>query len=170
MHRKYQYLAVRQTAWELMYDRLAQFQRREGHANVPNGHTENGAKLGNWLRHQRRTYKQGYMDNDRERRLEEIGVVLDPYRKAWEENFGLLLQFQRREGHANVPNRHQEDGVKLGYWLINQRKAYENGKLDVDCRKRLEEAGAQWGQGNNNTLMLQLLQLEKAGACWDIYV
>ena len=41
--------------------------------------------------------------------------------------FGLLLAFRDREGHCDVPDRHEEQGVKLGNWLSYQRAARKKG-------------------------------------------
>ena len=38
----------------------------------------------------------------------------------WEANFGLLEQFVRENGNANVPQGHEVGGVKLGRWVINR--------------------------------------------------
>ena len=35
--------------------------------------------------------------------------------------FPLLQQFVAREGHAQVPLEHREDGLPLGYWCSNWR-------------------------------------------------
>ena len=38
----------------------------------------------------------------------------------WERMYGLLQAYRAREGSANVPNRHEEGGEKLGLWLSRQ--------------------------------------------------
>ena len=63
------------------------------------------------------------------RALEEAGVVWDPQVAEWERMHGLLLAFKEREGHCDVPQRHEEQGEKLGYWLSQQRTAYKRGTL-----------------------------------------
>ena len=60
--------------WEDMYTFLIQYEQREGHCNVPRSHKEDGNNLGYWLTNQRTIKKNGKLDDDRLRRLEEIGI------------------------------------------------------------------------------------------------
>ena len=60
--------------------------------------------------------------------------------------FGLLLAFRDRDGHCDVPDRHEEQGVKLGNWLSYQRAARKKGTLGDGRRRRLEEVGVTWDQ------------------------
>ena len=44
----------------------------------------------------------------------------------WERNYALLRAFVEREGHANVPRSHEEDGVigsRLKRSLVEDRKS-----------------------------------------------
>ena len=84
------------------------------------------------------------MDAERERRLEEAGVTWDVLDAQWEENFALLVEYRDREGHCDVPKKHEERGAKLGTWLGTQRKARKKGVLDAEKERRLEEAGVTW--------------------------
>ena len=55
--------------------------------------------------------------------------------------FGLLQAFREREGHANVPYRHVEDGEKLGSWLSTQRTRYKaRGLSEAECKRRRASA------------------------------
>jgi hypothetical protein len=129
--------------WGGMYGFLKQFQKREGHCNVPQSHKEDGLNLGLWVHTQRWLKMTGKLDLDRQTLLEELGfewAILVP----WEEMFSLLKQFQKREGQCNVPRSHQEDGFNLGLWVHIQRRLKTTGKLDPDREMRLEEIGFEW--------------------------
>jgi len=63
---------------------------------------------------------------------------------SWERSHGLLLAFKAREGHCDVPNKHEEQGDKLGGWLSTQRKAYKRGTLEARRVAALEECGVRW--------------------------
>ena len=82
----------------------------------------------------------------------------------WEKNYALLRAFVEREGHANVPRKHVEDGEQLGVWLGRQRtrwqargwseeerKAKKASALSDEEAARLEAVGVVW-------------QLRRAGA------
>eukprot|EP00977_Amphora_coffeiformis_P004754 scaffold1019_cov172-Amphora_coffeaeformis.AAC.7 len=64
--------------------------------------------------------------------------------ERWNTMFGLLKKYQQREGHCKVPQRHIENGKKLGLWLNDQRRAYKKGKMDESRRQPLEDAGVSW--------------------------
>ena len=85
------------------------------------------------------------------------GVVWDVLGDQWERMFGLLAAFRDREGHANVPKRHVEDGERLGGWLGKHRTRYKARALSEAERKgrkrsalsdeevqRLEALGVSW--------------------------
>mmetsp|Transcript_31213 Transcript_31213/g.91432 ORF Transcript_31213/g.91432 Transcript_31213/m.91432 type:complete len:208 (+) Transcript_31213:538-1161(+) len=124
--------------WERNFVLLNQYEKREGHSNVPRFHEEDGVKLGLWLATQR---IRGKLDEERHNRLETMGVSWDPIADQWEWNFSLLEQYKEREGHCNVLKSHEEDGTKLGSWLNGQRHAYKKGKLDESYRRRFDGVG-----------------------------
>ena len=129
-------------AWERNFALLEQFRKREGHCNAPQSHKEDGASLGSWLSNQRTAMKQGRLDESYQGRLDKLGVSWDPLADQWEQNFALLEQFKEREGHCDVPKSHEEDGIKLGFWLSNQRQG--KGKMEESLQRRLEQLGVSW--------------------------
>jgi len=130
--------------WEKNYRLLIKFQQREGHSNVPGSYIEDDTKLGIWLVTQRQLKKKGKLDQSNEKRLDDVGVVWDVLSEQWEKNYRLLIKFQQREGHSNVPQRYIEDHIKLGNWLSAQRQQKKKGKLDQSKEKRLDEIGVVW--------------------------
>ena len=143
-------LDVYQLHWEEKYLLLKQFKEREGHCNVPYSHKEDGINLGTWVNTQRQFKKKGKLDPERQQILADIGfewvrvVVERRPRVPWEDIFSLLKQYQKREGHCNVPASHKEDGANLGIWVYNQRQFKKKGKLDPYRRKILEDIGFEW--------------------------
>ena len=143
--------------WEVKYGLLLAFVEREGNANVPQGHLENNERLGAWLSKQRSLYKRGRLLSERVQRLEAVGVAWDVMAEQWERMFSLLRAYREREGHANVPATHVEDGERLGGWLSSQRTRYQlRGLSEAERKKRrasalsdeeverLEEVGVAW--------------------------
>jgi AraC-like DNA-binding protein len=132
--------------WDKTYAILQQFKRREGHCNVPQSYTEDGANLGVWATHQRQLNRKEMLDPERQKRLEEIGFERGlTYAATWDETYALLQQFKKREGHCKVPQSHTEDGANLGMWMNTQRHLKKKESLDPERQKRLEEIGLEWG-------------------------
>ena len=148
--------------WEKNYALVEQYAEREGHANVPQEHVEEGTRLGRWLEWQRRNMRDGTIDPSHADRLEALGVSWDPFVDQWEDHFELLRRFKRREGHCSVPFDHEEESslvdaavgavdgdgdgakVKLGHWLANQRQLAKRSTLDADREDRLKWLGIKW--------------------------
>ena len=128
--------------WEKMYALLSTYVEREGNVNVPGSHKEDGENLGAWLSNQHVKYKSGKLLQERQTKLESIGIVFGV--DKWEQMMNLLVQYSRQNGHCRVPQRHKEDGMNLGTWLNTQRQLYRVGKLDLSKQDRLEEIGVTW--------------------------
>merc|ERR1712238_211798 len=88
--------------------------------------------------------KKEEIDPEKQKQLEDLGVVWDILKQQWENYFILLVKYKEREGHCNVPKRYKEDGVNLGMWLDDQRKVNNNGKIDTKRKKQLEDLGVVW--------------------------
>ena len=83
------------------------------------------------------------------------GLDLDGLRKAidvqiverlgssWDQRFGELEAFQRQHGHCNVPHLDPEN-QSLSFWVANQRRSLERGKLAAEQVRRLEALGFVW--------------------------
>ncbi|WP_201408832.1 DEAD/DEAH box helicase [Mycobacterium paraintracellulare] len=126
---------ARKDRWHRKFELLNRFQRREGHALVPQGHIEDGIKLGSWVREQRGN--RATLSDERRTLLEAIpGWTWDPHAEAWERAYTTLLQFVERERHARVPKDHAEGGIKLGGWVTEQRANRQ--KMPDERRKRLQ--------------------------------
>jgi hypothetical protein len=122
--------------WEEGFTHLRAFSDREGHCRVPAKHkTEDGYRLGEWVRNQKS--RKDMMDPDRRQRLEALrGWSWDILSDQWEEGFSHLKQFSEREGQCRVPRSYKtEDGYWLGQWVGIQR--YDD-KLEPVRRRRLE--------------------------------
>ncbi|TET95271.1 MAG: DEAD/DEAH box helicase, partial [Dehalococcoidia bacterium] len=133
-------LVLQTTAsWEFWFGLLERFVEREGHARVPARYEEEGFILGRWVEKQRIAYRNGRLDADRARRLEELPQwSWDPWDEQWEEGVAAFEKFVKRHGHARVPHACTEDGVTLGAWVDFQRRTYRQGELDPERKRKLE--------------------------------
>src|SRR5262249_45292844 len=106
--------------WEEGFHYLQLFHEREGHCRVPLRLREQGYRLGQWVRDQRKDKET--MPLERRKRLEELGFVWNALVADWEDGFAALQQFRQREGHCRVPQGHLEQGFRLGQWVSRQRQ------------------------------------------------
>jgi Helicase associated domain len=123
------------------------YREREGHCRVPHDHVEGQFRLGQWARANRdRLSKspnlQGSLQDERRRRLEELGFAWNLVHATWEEGFNRLKTYREREGHCRVPRFHTEDTFRLGRWVASQRGRRET--LSADHRSLLETVGFVW--------------------------
>ncbi|MCG3775603.1 MAG: hypothetical protein JW395_2445 [Nitrospira sp.] len=126
--------------WEEGVRFLELFRQREGHCRVPQKHREQGYRLGAWVHNQRK--EKDTMLPERRARLDMLGFVWDPFTAQWEEGFRSLEIFRQREGHCRVPQKHREQGYRLGAWVHNQRVDKET--MLPDRRQRLDALGFVW--------------------------
>jgi superfamily II DNA or RNA helicase len=126
--------------WDRGFAVLETFVAREGHAQVPAKHEENGYKLGNWVRVQRRRYAEDNIGRDQESRLErQPGWSWAPQQDVWERGLAALQVFVGSQGHARVPAASTVDGFRLGRWVGHQRVLFGQGKLPANRARQLEQ-------------------------------
>jgi hypothetical protein len=127
-------------SWDMWFGVLTKYKNREGHCRVPPSHLEGTLKLGLWVTRQRRF--KDVMPIERRHRLAGIGFEWNPVGSAWEQHYSALKGFNIREGHTVVPHFHIEKNLKLGEWVIRQRRFKDT--MPVERRRRLEAIGFVW--------------------------
>ncbi len=131
--------SIQEQRWQKGVYYTKKFIAREGHARVLRRHVEDGFKLGEWVGTQRTTYKRGKLPGGRRQALEALeGWTWDPHDGAWREGLDHVKRFVEREGHARVPNKHVEDGFRLGVWVNSRRTDYKRDELSPERREALE--------------------------------
>lgn len=115
---------TRRDRWEQRYGLLCAFVGREGHAEVPDHHVEEGVRLGGWVSIQRSRHRAGTLAFDRAARLAALpGWSWDPIADYWEAGYRHLLAYVAREGHTRVRSDQVEpDGFPLGVWARSHRR------------------------------------------------
>jgi hypothetical protein len=127
-------------SWEDGYARLLSFVQREGHSRVPQSYLdEDGFGLGSWVMDRRQAKRRGRLREERARQLDALpGWTWDAREASWEDGYAQLRRFVKDEGHARVPVDYRADGQRLGRWVVKQRQAYRQEKLDPERRVKLE--------------------------------
>jgi superfamily II DNA or RNA helicase len=81
------------------------------------------------------------IDLDELRRSIDVEIV-DRLGMGWDEWYGLLQKFYKREGHCLVAQKHQENESKLGNWVNTQRAA--KNRLSPERINRLNDINFIW--------------------------
>ena len=131
--------------WDNYYSALKEYYREHENIDVPyNYETKEGLKLGEWLYYQRLTCK----NIEREELLNKLGMIWDISMETWDEKYYALEEYYKEHGNIDVPTKYEtKDGIKLGYWVSVQRKAYkEEGtcKITEDQIQLLNDLGMKW--------------------------
>ncbi|RAU98777.1 helicase [Mycobacterium colombiense] len=126
--------------WERTYELLKQYADRNGTARVPYRYCVDGIQVASWIGTQKGAYRKGTLCSERQRRLEKLpGWTWTLSEDVWEERCALLEKFAAREGHTRVPQKHVEEGIRLGIWVSVQRRDALADVMPPERRKRLEE-------------------------------
>lgn len=131
---------------EEMFQALCSFKMTYGHCNIPS--TSELSQLARWVVRQRASYAKGTICSDFKKRLDTIDFNWEPFANSWEQMFNSLCEFQKENGHCNVPARYEKN-MKLSRWINRQRQSYRNGKLSKEYIKRLENLEFVWNPLNN---------------------
>jgi hypothetical protein len=63
--------------------------------------------------------------------------------EEWNEQYGKLVEFKRKNGNCIVPQRYQED-ASLGMWVNTQPQLHANNTVRLDRKGLLDELGFAW--------------------------
>ena len=124
--------------WQRSFEALERFVKREGHARVPDSHSEGDIKLGGWVMTQR--MNRDKLSIDRKKRLEALpGWVWDAFADRWDQGYTRLVKYTKENGTSQVPHRYMtEDGYRLGQWVNTLRARGRHGSLEPEQVKQLE--------------------------------
>lgn len=145
-------------AWEKMYDAARRYKEKCQKENAFAGDslnrnnnlheneeftipleyvTEDGLRLGLWLRRQKDNYAS--LSNVRASKLRELGINIPPEtsrnvtereaaerESSWEKRFALVKKYYDEHGNSNIPANYIENGIWVGRWVAEQKKKLRN--------------------------------------------
>lgn len=139
--------------WEQGFAAAAKYYADHGNLVVPVSYTtEDGLRLGVWIRNQKQTYANGMLRPEKAERLESIGILWEQsnFDFKWNEAYEAAKLYFEENGSLNVPIGYTTpDGIALGKWVARQQYAYKspnnsNCKLTSARVTLLEKIGMQW--------------------------
>ena len=119
--------------WHQMLEKLKEYKSKTGNCNVPRTDKEN-RKLARWVKTQRAVYKSGKLEEDRKHKLDNVGFDWEITRKIqyedmWDASFAELVEFQRKNGHCNIPCR--KELQTLHSWVKLQRRRCKETQVNL---------------------------------------
>ena len=127
-----------ETKWNNAFQVLQEYFKREGHSLVPYNSIIDGIKLGYWVGHQRQFIKKNKLSEDKIKKLKSVNFIIDVDENKWNDNFNLLQEYFKREGHSKVPYGYEINKMKLGQWVSARRKDFNKGLLNKERIKKLK--------------------------------
>ncbi|HQQ35677.1 MAG TPA: Helicase associated domain protein, partial [Rugosibacter sp.] len=124
--------------WETRLGQLIAYKEEFSSLEVPQRHPSG---LGQWLSLQRKRKKSGELSDELAKKLESIGFQWHARDAEWERRFDQLLEYVKKYGTANVP---QKEETGLGQWVSVQRRSKKKGTLSVERESRLKQTGFKW--------------------------
>ena len=151
--------------WKESFEALCDYYQQKDTFEIPAAYTtENGIRLGSWIRHQRDQYEQGAMPQERIDKFREIGFPLEKV-DSWELKFQLAKAYYEENGNLNVPAQYVVEGVWLHKWL-NEQKLIAEGKRKKQHTpaqmEKLRSIGLRYGVTLVGELWNERFELAKA--------
>jgi hypothetical protein len=158
---------TRQERWRDGLAVLLAYVEREGHANVPWEHVEQGFALGQWVGAKRAQHRRGRMSAAREHVLAGLpGWTWDAVEESWETGYQRLPAYRDREGHIRVPTHYRDDdGYPLGVWVRSHRRCGGGRRTITDAQRSRLEALPGWSYDAVKDVFW-----ERAAAAFEAYV
>ena len=129
--------------WQNRYLELKSYHIQHGDADVPD-QSKNYPKLAKWVGTMRVRKKQGKLDTERIKLLDEIQFswkLRD--RGAWEDHLDTILAFKQKYGHTNIPLNFPEN-PKLARFVNQNRTRRNKGELSQERIEKLDAVGFVW--------------------------
>ena len=114
--------------WEKSYAAACRYYNEHGNLDMPASYiTEDGFRLGRWVRRQRETYREeakkcflSGISAVRIKKLEQIGMIWET-KSSWERRYQLAETYYKKYGNLQVPADYVVEGVWLGRWVWEQK-------------------------------------------------
>lgn len=146
--------------WQKNYLSAMEYYLAHGNLDVPTKFvTEDGIKLGQWLRTIREVRagkRKGVLTEEQIRLLDEIGMAWEgKFSRRWENGFTEAEKYYETFGTLDVPLEYiTESGYRLGEWIRNHREG--SIRITPERRKRLDAIGMIWEKEDSFSVRYRL--------------
>jgi superfamily II DNA/RNA helicase len=135
-------LGEKDEKWNYMYNLLMEYKKEYGNCNVPDKYIYKDEKLGNWVGWQRKVINKEINNKDeRIKKLDEIGFIWDIREYQWNIMYNYLVKYKEKFNTIIVPKNCIFESIKLGQWIITQKRSYKKGDMPNNRLLKLNELG-----------------------------
>ncbi len=127
----------RENNWEEKYNILKKYYEEYGNINLVLD-----TSINRWLAHQKESYKLGKLSPERIAKLNSLGIIWFYQKDSWEQMYQAACNYYKKNNNLVVPIDYEEDGIKLGSWIHDQRNSY--GNLSPERINKLNSIGMIW--------------------------
>lgn len=133
--------------WEGFFEKASAYYAEHGDLDIPVSYvTDDGVKLGRWYRSMRNTYRDGQLSQEKQKRLESIGMDWTSVKlRTWMRYYNAAASFYHEYGNLHIGSTYKtRDELNLGIWISSQRYSYSLGRLRQEQIELLEKIGMDW--------------------------
>lgn len=136
--------------WDEAYSSLLRFKQEYGRFPITN-ETYNGFAIGNWVRRQRKAYKENKLTEKQIAMLNCIGLSWDVLDDQWNEKYEILKEYIDK--NQKLPQfKTIYKNIAIGKWLDSQKRRHKLGKLPQERAKKLINIGVELTTKKRNQL------------------
>ena len=154
--------------WEENYNRAKAYYKAFGNLDIPpNFLTDDGQKLGRWIREQRKRRRLGRITQEQIELLDQIEMNWDghPTNLSWEQWYQFAKAYYEEHGDLEVPPNYKVNGYWLGKWISNQREIRsgkrESQSLTAEQISLLDAIKMRWRKQSEIAWLQQFERAEK---------
>ena len=118
--------SINEKKWNDMFNLLIEYKNIHGNLDISSSYvTLSCATLGIWLREQQNSYLKGTLKEERQKKLESIGIIWQTNETKWYEMYKYAKEYQKEHGTLiTTKNYITPNGKSLTEWLQAQRSGY----------------------------------------------
>ena len=130
--------------WNQKFEYAREYFISHGHLIVPYETVVDNIRLGEWITRQRKKYANGTLNKKQIESLESIDMIWDLSKESWMQKYSVAKEYFENFGTLDVPAIFKYEGIQLGTWIQNQKRAYWNGTLNSYKKELLDKININW--------------------------
>lgn len=131
-----------ESRWNYRFCELLSYKEQHGNLDVP---SDWATGLSHWISNQKTAFKSGKLNNERQEKLEKIGILGIAPLNPWDEKLDELRDYKTKYSNVDVP---QNWPTSLGSWVSTQRTLRNANGLPPDRISQLDVLGFVWDPWN----------------------